>query len=76
MHTNYPCSGFDAAVSYLCIQIENRTHETHKPFDDVLSWVLFHKDDPLFEQIKHINEKYNKSIDAIVDRIEEMHAQW
>lgn len=46
MHTNYPCSGFDAAVSYLCIQIENRMNETHKPFDDVLSWVLFHKDDP------------------------------
>ena len=76
MHTNYPCSGFDAAVSYLCIQIENRTHETHKPFDDVLSWVLFHKDDPLFEKIKHINEKYERSIDAIVDRIVEYHEQW
>ena len=34
MHTNYPCSGFDAAVSYLCIQIENRMNETHKPFDE------------------------------------------
>ena len=73
MHTNYPCSGFDAAVS--CIQIENRTHETHKPFDDVLSWVLFHKDDPLFEQNKHINEKYGRPIDEIVDRIVEYHEQ-
>ena len=76
MNTTQPCSGFDAAVSYLCIQIEHRTHETHKPFDDVLSWVLFHKDDPLFEQIKHINEKYGRSIDEIVNRIEEIHAQW
>ena len=76
MNTTQPCSGFDAAVSYLCIQIENRTHETNKSFNDVLSWILFHNDDPLFEKIKHINEKYGRSIDAIVDRIEEMHAQW
>ena len=71
-----PCSGFDAAISYLCIQIENKSHETHKSFNDVVSWALFHRDDPLFEKIKHISEKYNKSIDAIVDRIEECHRDW
>lgn len=75
MDNSQPCTGFDAAVSYLCIQIENRTHETNKSFNDVLSWILFHNDDPLFEKIKHINEKYGRSIDAIVDRIVEYHEQ-
>lgn len=75
MDNSQPCTGYDAAVSYLCIQIENRTHETNKSFNDVLSWILFHNDDPLFEKIKHINEKYGRSIDAIVDRIVEYHEQ-
>lgn len=76
MNTYQPCTGYDAAVSYLCIQIENQSHITHKSFDDVVSWTLFHKDDPLFEKIKHINEKYNRSIDEIIDRIEEYHRDW
>ena len=75
--SNYqPCIGYDAAVSYLCIQIENKSYKTHKSFDDVVSWVLSHKDDPLFENINYISKKYNKSIDEIIDRIEEYHRDW
>lgn len=76
MNNSQPCTGYDAVISYLCIQIENRMYESNKSFDDVISWILFHKDDPLFEKIKHTSEKYNKSIDEIVNRIEEYHRDW
>lgn len=71
-----PCSGFDAAVSYLCIQIENRMHENHTTFDETLGMIMKTEDDLLLKKIKHINEKYNRSIDEICDRIIEYHKDW
>ncbi len=73
---SHPCHGYDAALGDVVIKLETRANQSGKSFDDVVSWVLFHRDDNMHYRLLHIAEKYHHSMDEVVDRITLMHKDW
>lgn len=80
--TNYnPCQGYDAAVTHLCIQVENIVNKHQSNFNSFVSYVM---DEPymsedteaVYKRINHIHEKYSVPVTSILERLVELHSIW
>ena len=76
MNDYQPCTGYDAAVTHLCIRLEHIARNSQKRFEEILTEVSKDPTDPFFGQISHISQKYGRSIESVVDGIKDCHNEW